>query len=1054
MESGVFAIVSSGTPLPLASLRLLVPPFQLMTASMWQVLKKQDVMNYWKVAEFVSLVMDMVPELLMNKHRTQLNLGLRARYILELCHGERMMETQFILSHLDKLKPLHPTLEDVSDYAMKQSEEEAVSASFVELVQMLLKDPEGRENFFLEVFPAEFGPQYDSDLQTLFWEFLCRLTQLMPVPDIEQTASWLGAECSMLEDCVRSVSEPTDMKNLLQYHTHLGHLEQHVPPSTMGDSIMSSLSAIPTSRIVKPTEQPNGDNQSDLLQGLSDTHSGTNTVLFVDDIAVDITVTDYAEVELGTSADVEVMIGENYFEETDNSTVAEDSAVLLPKETNEEEKDETEMELIQEVPESSLTDIIQPEGSEASASSLLIVSSSPHDCPDCEKTFRFASSLIAHRVIHTGERPHRCSECGRCFSFRQSLDRHRHTHAVGRKYDCVICGETFRSLSARTEHKQKHMEDDVYTCQQCNKKFSWELALVRHLKTHTDGHNSNKPAGSPEDEQEAVVGEENGREAAVAPTCQVEAMGDHNGDPKDAEVQSSVRPTSEPGGLVPELVNEVISLVKIRTSGRKRKPTMKIQVLNLQKCTDKVSAPKIKQEMVNMNPSALKPLPFNCAEHSYGSPAVSSKEGDEDDKGSAADGSSAAFSCPKCYFTHVDEAEVQQHIDKVHAVEAEDSMESLQPLADEEGRFSCADCEKSFKFQSLLKAHERIHTGEQPFLCSQCGRRFSFKQSLERHKQTHKVGRKYECLICGELFKSLAAQREHKSTHMENGEYVCSECGRAFAWKSALVRHLKIHGEGADKLERSFKCSHCDMAFNCASYLNRHLQTHKEDKMHTCSCGKSFAYRAALTAHQRIHLKERPHKCTQCGKGFLYKGGLLSHMKIHSEEMPFMCSFCGKSFKRERNMKKHERCHTRENMFSCSQCDKSFVYKATLIRHELTHSGERPYLCSDCGKGFFSHAELLKHERFHTGHKPFQCPHCGKKFTQSCYLTIHLRYHTGVRPYSCTECDKSFLTANRLKRHQRTHTGEKPFLCVECGKGFRQSYHLKMHQRTHTMKLT
>lgn len=66
-------------PLPVASLRLLVPPIQLMTASMWQVLKTQDVMNYWKVAEFVSFVTDMVPELLMYKHRTQLNLGLRAR---------------------------------------------------------------------------------------------------------------------------------------------------------------------------------------------------------------------------------------------------------------------------------------------------------------------------------------------------------------------------------------------------------------------------------------------------------------------------------------------------------------------------------------------------------------------------------------------------------------------------------------------------------------------------------------------------------------------------------------------------------------------------------------------------------------------------------------------------------------------------------------------------------------------------------------------------------------------------------------------------------------
>lgn len=68
-----------GDPLPLASLRLLVPPLQLLSASMMQVLKNGDALNYWKVAEFVSLVTDMVPELLMHKHRSQLVLGLRSR---------------------------------------------------------------------------------------------------------------------------------------------------------------------------------------------------------------------------------------------------------------------------------------------------------------------------------------------------------------------------------------------------------------------------------------------------------------------------------------------------------------------------------------------------------------------------------------------------------------------------------------------------------------------------------------------------------------------------------------------------------------------------------------------------------------------------------------------------------------------------------------------------------------------------------------------------------------------------------------------------------------
>ncbi|XP_028249964.1 zinc finger protein 814-like [Parambassis ranga] len=1026
MDSGVLAATSKGDSLPLAALRLLVPPFQLMTASMWQVLKRQDVMNYWDVAEFVSLVVDMVPELLMYKHRTQLNLGLRARYVLELCQSEQVVKPEFILPYLDKIKSPHPTLVDVK--------EEGVTLHFLELIQTLLEDPEERKDFFSEVFPAEYGPQYDSDLQMLFWEFLCRVAQLLPVPDLEQTVSWLGTESSVLEDCVRSVSDPTDLRNLLQHHKNLGHLEQHVPPSSMGDSIFSSLSAVFPSKVSKPVEQPN---QTDPLEVLSE---DTDTLSFVDDVAVEIiTVTDYAEVELGTSTDMEVVIEENCCEGIDTKTVAEDTQVVLHEASSSKKEEATQGNR-----KSVLTN--HPKIAKDKLMSLQQnVSLGPHDCPDCEKKFKFASSLIAHRVIHTGERPHRCSDCGRCFSFRQSLDRHRHTHKTGCKYDCVICGETFHSLSARTQHKQTHMEDGVYVCSKCNKKFNSELALARHLKTHISDNNADKPTESCKDGQEAVVTVEDrisgGEDES---SCQVPADDQH---PESAEGQSCEHLVSEPEPTCPGSDHDLSTLGKVRKSGRKRRPTMKIQVINLQKRM----TTKKRKEITRETPPPLRPLHFTCAEHSYGSPMVSLKNGEES---STADGSSAAFSCPKCSFNHSEEEPVQQHIDMVHSVETAEDKSSVQPLTDEEGHFSCTDCEKTFRFQSLLNAHQRIHTGEQPFLCSQCGRRFSFKQSLERHKQTHKSGRSYKCLICREVFKSLEAQREHRSTHMENGEYLCSVCGRVFTWKSALVRHLKTHGVEADKVEHSYKCPRCDVGFSCASYLNRHLQTHQEERIHTCNCGKSFTYRAALTAHQRIHQKERPHTCTQCGKGFLYRGGLLSHMKIHSEEKPFMCSFCGKSFKRERNMKKHERCHTRENVFSCSQCDKSFVYKATLIRHELTHSGERPYLCSDCGKGFFSHAELLKHERFHTGHKPFQCHHCGKKFTQSCYLTIHLRYHTGARPYSCSECDKSFLSANRLKRHQRTHSGEKPYLCGECGKGFRQSYNLKMHQRTHIMKLT
>ena len=65
--------------LPLSSVRLLVPPLRLMSACMWQVAQERNVDQYDKLAEFIILVTEMVPELLDYKQKTQLILGLSAR---------------------------------------------------------------------------------------------------------------------------------------------------------------------------------------------------------------------------------------------------------------------------------------------------------------------------------------------------------------------------------------------------------------------------------------------------------------------------------------------------------------------------------------------------------------------------------------------------------------------------------------------------------------------------------------------------------------------------------------------------------------------------------------------------------------------------------------------------------------------------------------------------------------------------------------------------------------------------------------------------------------
>lgn len=65
--------------LPLSSLRLLVPPLRLLSAAMWQVVQRREVLDYEMLGEFVTLVTATVPDLLSPKQRGKLLLRLRAK---------------------------------------------------------------------------------------------------------------------------------------------------------------------------------------------------------------------------------------------------------------------------------------------------------------------------------------------------------------------------------------------------------------------------------------------------------------------------------------------------------------------------------------------------------------------------------------------------------------------------------------------------------------------------------------------------------------------------------------------------------------------------------------------------------------------------------------------------------------------------------------------------------------------------------------------------------------------------------------------------------------
>lgn len=234
--------------LPYAALQLLAPPVRLVSAALWKVLKQRDVMQYGVVEEFVTSACETVPGLLTLRHQGKLALGLRGRLILELCNTQP--DVKVIEAHLERIRaPAVPSSSSVHTMRRDVKITRTVE-SFHSLVHTLLTDSAEREQFFKEEFPADYGPKFDQELEKLLWEFLIRLDQLLPVPNLAQTVLWLSDAPPVLEECARAATQPQLLKVLLQHQTCLGHLESAASlPPNMGDSILASLSLPPSGKV-------------------------------------------------------------------------------------------------------------------------------------------------------------------------------------------------------------------------------------------------------------------------------------------------------------------------------------------------------------------------------------------------------------------------------------------------------------------------------------------------------------------------------------------------------------------------------------------------------------------------------------------------------------------------------------------------------------------------------------------------------------------------------------------------------------------------------------
>ncbi|XP_039647549.1 uncharacterized protein LOC120553322 isoform X3 [Perca fluviatilis] len=468
-----------GCRLSVSSLCLLVPTLRLMCAFAWRVIQCCNVLHYGKVEELVRLVTELAPELLTPRERVQLLLRLRARVVLDLCRSESTANLVYIQPHLTVIQNL------TTGSTCDQEELENSKSNFVEVVHTLLEDTEKRNVFFKEVFHIHYGQQYEATLHTLVWKFISRLDNLLPVPDIKQTAEWLGTAPSVMEECGQLVLEPEQLKALLHFHQQQSGSTNKRYSQTQNMFLPRlSFPHEPNSRQLSSEQQASStgdtddgpsdyseENQSDDELALEDRSKGDEVLELTEELkeeqSDDLTAANCSNLNNHMPLGLHTCSLCPYSDGQVSGLLQHiRKAHLSPDPSRLQSKEPRTATVLQKVDPETCT----PE-------------TLPFHCDKCEKKYSTRASLNVHRRIHTGETPYLCSHCGRGFRTSNGLDFHVRIHTGDRRYKCPICGKT--SIQHMMRHMRMHRGEKNFLCTECGKAFLSSGELKLHTRSHT-----------------------------------------------------------------------------------------------------------------------------------------------------------------------------------------------------------------------------------------------------------------------------------------------------------------------------------------------------------------------------------------------------------------------------------------------------------------------------------------------------------------------------------------------------------------------------------------
>ncbi|XP_012866973.1 PREDICTED: zinc finger protein 646 [Dipodomys ordii] len=380
---------------------------------------------------------------------------------------------------------------------------------------------------------------------------------------------------------------------------------------------------------------------------------------------------------------------------------------------------------------------------------------------------------------------------------------------------------------------------------------------------------------------------------------------------------------------------------------------------------------------------------------------------------------------------------------------------------------------------------------ERRYKCNQCGKTYKHAGSLTNHRQSHTLGI-YPCAICFKEFSNLMALKNHSRLHAQYRPYHCPHCPRAFRLPRELLEHQQSHD--AERQEEPW-------GEKGMPITNGHTNDSSRDQLEMLN-GSGELEDGGLEEY-------RPFRCGDCGRTYRHAGSLINHRKSHQTGV-YPCSVCSKQLFNAAALKNHVRAHHRPRQGAGEDGQTSVPVAGVRDLGSDTNCKEeevptsildhRPYKCAECGRAYRHRGSLVNHRHSHrTGE--YQCSLCPRKYPNLMALRNHVRVHCKAarqragpgteaeEPPGCTNrkilpepagteaaphreqghvckdeegtpsvCDMESLEYHCVtpraeegenSRTETTASSPRTFACRDCGKSYRHSGSLINHRQTH-----